>query len=138
MSDKRVIVYSLEQARAAIETGAGLGMPVTLMSARGMASFMGPLWFKALTEEAAVNHPEIVVTAVLDCAEEVGTVLAALRAGFKLVRFSGPEEARARLDDIARQMDATVEGAIAFDRLDLLDCTDTSPICRTFLKRDRS
>ena len=45
-------------------------------------------------------HPGVAVEAVLDCGDEAGTVLAALRAGFKRVRFTGPSrrarETRAR------------------------------------------
>ncbi len=130
MHPKRIIVYSLDQARAALEAAAG--RPVILISARGMAGFMGPLWFKVLVEEAAAGYPQATVTAALDVADEAGTALAGLRCGFKLVRFTGPEEARARLDDIARQMGATVEGALTEETLDLLDCKDPLASCRTF------
>ena len=130
VSAKRIIVYSLDQARAALEAAAG--RPVILISARGMAGFMGPLWFKALTDEAAASYPEAEMTAALDVADEAGTALAALRCGFKLVRFTGPEEARARLDDVARQMGASVEGALTEETLDLLDCKDPQASCRTF------
>jgi len=136
MNSKRIIVYSLEQARAAIEAGAILGVPVTLMSARGMASFMGPLWFKAVIEEAGAARPDVPLVAVLDCADEPGTALGALRAGFKLVRFSGPEETRQRLDDIAGQMGAAVEGEMPFDGLDLLETRDALGACRAFLPPD--
>ncbi len=101
-----------------------------------MAGFMGPLWFKKLIEEAAATHPEIAVIGVLDCADEPGTVLAALRAGFVLVRFSGDEKMRARLDDIARQLGAKVEGVVAADTLDLGDCKDPVALCRAFLSPD--
>jgi hypothetical protein len=133
MQPKRVIVYSIPQARAAIDAAAG--RPIILISARGMAGFMGPLWFKALTDEAAAASPGANVTAALDCADEPGTALAALRCGFKLVRFTGPEEARARLDDIAQQLDATVESAVSADTLDLLDCKDPLASCRAFFTR---
>ncbi len=127
---KRIIVYSLDQARAALDAAAA--RPVILMSARGMAGFMGPLWFKALVDDAAASYPQASVTAALDCADEAGTALAALRCGFKLVRFTGPEDARVRLDDIARQLGATVEGAVMADTLDLLDCKDPLASCRAF------
>jgi hypothetical protein len=136
VSEKRIIVYSQAQARAAVEAAAERQVPVILASAPGMAGFMGPLWFKALADEACGFHPQATVTAVLDCADEAGTVLAALRCGFRLVRFSGPEEMRARLDDIARQLGAAVEGAVAADILDLLDCNDPLPACRAFLAPD--
>ena len=129
MSAKRVIVYSLDQARAAVE--AASGRPLVLMSARGMAGFMGPLWFKMLTDEAAAGHAN--VTAALDCADEPGTVLAALRCGFRLVRFTGPAASRKLLDDIARQTGARVEGTLTEETLDLLDCKDPLASCRVFL-----
>jgi fructose/tagatose bisphosphate aldolase len=127
---KRVIVYSIDQARAAL--AAAEGQPVILMSARGMAGFMGPLWFKALFEAAAASYADANAIAALDCADEAGTALAALRCGFKLVRFTGPEEARARLDSIAQQLGAKVERDVAADTLDLLDCEDSLALCRSF------
>ena len=136
MSGKRIIVYSLEQARAAIEAAASAKVPVTLLSARGMATFMGPLWFKSLCDEAAAGAPAGGTLAVLDCADEPGTALAALRAGFKLVRFTGSEETRAKLDDIARKMGAAVEGADEAATLDLVDARDPLAACERFLAVD--
>jgi fructose/tagatose bisphosphate aldolase len=133
VSEKRIIVYSLEQARAAAEAAMASGVPIILMSAPGMAGFMGPLWFKALVDEATISYPQANVTAMLDCADEAGTALAALRCGFQWVRFSGPEEARARLADIAGQLGASVEGVVAADTLDLLDYHDPLAACRAFL-----
>ena len=130
LQPKRVIVYSLAQARAAIEAAAG--RPLILMSHRDMAGFMGPLWFKALVEEAVVGSPGANVTALLDCADEAATTLGALRCGFKLVRFTGPEDQRARLENIARQLGAHVEGGTDDEPLDLLDCKDPLAACRTF------
>ncbi|HEX4111170.1 MAG TPA: class II fructose-bisphosphate aldolase [Stellaceae bacterium] len=130
---KRIIVYSQAQARAAAQAAAERQVPIILMSAPGMAGFMGPLWFKALVDEAALSYPQADVTAMLDCADEAGTALAALRCGFQGVRFSGPEEARARLADIAGQVGASVEGVVAAETLDLLDCNDPPAACRAFL-----
>ena len=131
---KRVIVYSIDQARAAL--AAANGQPLILMSARGMAGFMGPLWFKALVDAAADSYGDANATAALDCADEAGTALAALRCGFRLVRFTGPEERRARLDAIARQLGAAVEGDVAAETLDLLDCPDPLASCRAFFSAD--
>jgi hypothetical protein len=130
MNHKRIIVYSIPQARAAIDAAAGRSF--VLMSARDMAGFMGPLWFKALVEEAVAASSGANVTAALDCADEAGTTLGALRCGFKLVRFTGPEEQRARLNDIASQLGARVEGAVAAETLDLLDCKEPLATCRAF------
>jgi len=132
MDEPRIIVYSLEQARAAVMAAAERGIPIILASAPGMAGFMGPMWFKALIDEAAAAHPGAAVTAMLDCGDEAGTVLAALRCGFRLVRFSGPEASRARLDEIAEQLGAAVTNGAPVATLDLLDCKDMMSACRAF------
>jgi len=136
VSERRIIVHSLEHARAALEAASVLNKPATLISARGIASFMGPLWFKALIDQACSARPEVECRAVLDCADEAGTVLAALRTGFKRVRFTGPEATRVRLDEIACQIGALVEGAVPFEGLDLLDAREPGEACREFLARD--
>ena len=137
MVEKRIIVHSLAEAEAALGAAAALEVAVTLVSARGMAGFMGPMWFKVLIEEAAAAQPAARVTAMLDCADEPGTVLAALRAGLKRVRFGGGEETRRRLDEIASQLDARVEAETPDGaELDLLDQRDPAGACRAFLRAD--
>ena len=134
MSDRRIIVYSLDQAVAAAEVAASLKKPLTLMSARGMASFMGPLWFKKLLELTA--RDDVATTGVLDCADEAGTAMAALRAGIPCVRFTGDEATRARLDEMARPIGARVEGETPSATLDLVDRRDVVTACRDFLAAD--
>jgi len=136
VSERRIIVHSLEHARAALEAAAALNKPVILMSARGIASFMGPLWFRALIDMARAARPEAKCRAVLDCADEAGTVLAALRTGIERARFGGPEETRARLDEIACQIGASVEAAGPYEGLDLLDTREPERACHEFLARD--
>jgi fructose/tagatose bisphosphate aldolase len=133
LSARRIIVHSLDHARAAIAAAAALDVPVTLASAGGAGGYAGPLWFKALIEAAAGDHPEVKITAVLDCDDEGGTVLAALRAGIKRVRFTGAAPAREKLATIAAQLDATIENGTAEATLDLLDIGDAAAACRAFL-----
>jgi len=129
----RIIVHSLEQARAAVAAAASLGVPVTLVSAPGAGAYAGPAWFKALVDAAAAAHPEIAVTAVIDCGEEPGTVLAALRAGFRYVVFTGPDAARSALADLAAARGAVLERGEA-PALDLLDTGDAEAACRRHLR----
>ena len=128
----RVIVHSLEHARMAMAAAASLGTEVTLLSAPGAGIYAGPLWFKAVVEEAAAAHPGVPVTAVLDCGDAPGTVLAALRAGFRHVVFTGPDETRTRLAEIAAQSGAAIETRME-GALDLLGRYDGAAACRAFL-----
>jgi hypothetical protein len=111
-----------------------LGVPVTLASAAGAGGYVGALWFKAVIEAATSEHPGVVVTAVLDCGEEPGTALGALRAGIKRVRFSGANSVREKLAAIAEAQGAAIEAGDEGDEaLDLLDRRDPDALCRAFL-----
>ncbi len=135
---RRIIVHSLEQARAALKAAAALRVSVTIESAAGAGAYAGPLWFKALVDEARRAHPAAEAAAVLDCADEAGTTLAALRAGLERVRFTGPQETRRRLAEIAAAQGAAVEGASAEPALDLLAARDPEAAARAFLAGNES
>ena len=113
-------------------------MPVTLESATGAGAYAGPAWWKALIEAARAEHPAAeMMAAVLDCGEEPGTALTALRAGVSRIRFTGDVAMRGRLGAIAAQLGATVEGEAATeDVLDLLEARNALALSRRFLARN--
>jgi hypothetical protein len=130
---KRLIVHSLDHARAAAAAAAELGVPVTLESAPGAGGYLGPLAFKALIDAAHREHPAVALTAILDCADEAGTALGALRAGLACVRFTGPAEVRAKIAAIAAELGAALDHEAAPERLDLLVARDPRGAARAFL-----
>ncbi|HXP77322.1 MAG TPA: hypothetical protein VN823_24515 [Stellaceae bacterium] len=133
MSGKRIIVHSLGDARAALAAARALEAPVTLASAAGAGGYAGPLWFKALIAAARADFPEVDVTTVLDCGKEAGTILAALRHGFKRVRFTGVEAALVPLREIARELGAEIETGDRPEALDLLGENDPKAAARAYL-----
>ena len=72
-----VIVHGLADARAALAHG----LPVTLLSAPGAATFAGCLWWRELISVARESFPETQVTDILDCADASGMALGAIRSG---------------------------------------------------------
>ena len=118
---------------AALEAAGELKVPVTLMSAPGAGAYAGPRWFAAVVAEASRVHPGASFDSVVDCADEAGTVLAALRAGCKRVRFAGAPDVRAKLAAIAAAMGAEIEGERAAPALDLLGERDPLAACRVYL-----
>ena len=136
LTSHRIIIHSLDHARAALAAAAAAGVPVTLASAEGAGGYAGPLWFKAVVETAASEHPGMAAAAVLDCADEAGTTLAALRAGLKRVRFTGADDVRQRLAAIAAQLGAEIESGAPSPALDLLDAGDPARACRAYLARN--
>jgi hypothetical protein len=129
----RVIVHSLDHAAAALAAAEQLEVPVTLLSAPGAGGYAGPRWFLAVCAEAARAHPGAAFDAVVDCAGEPGTVLAALRGGAKRVRFTGTAEARRKLAAIAADLGAEIEGESQSAALDLLGERDPVAACRVYL-----
>jgi len=127
-ANKEIIVHSLEHARAACAVAADLKIPLQLASARGAALQTGPMWFKAVIEQARAAHPYVALTAILDCGDQAGAVMAALRVGLTRLRFAGSETIRAKL----AAMGAEFVPAAA-STLDLLDAKEPEGACRAFL-----
>ena len=86
MSEKRIIIHSLADARAALAAAQALKSPVVLASAAAAGGYAGPAWFRAVVDQARAEFPDVAATVVLDCGDEAGTVLAALQHGFTRVR----------------------------------------------------
>ncbi|HLZ68196.1 MAG TPA: hypothetical protein VKQ29_18375 [Aliidongia sp.] len=131
-----IIVHSLAQALVAAEAAAALGKPLTLRSAAGAGGTLGVGWFASLRMLLAERYPDLDLMLVLDCADEAGTALGALRRGLKAVRVAVPAEARARLAALAEGYGARLD---ADERpcLDLLEGVmeqaDLAARCRDWL-----
>ena len=96
-----VVVHHLDQARAALTAAAGIGCPVQLRSAPGAAGYAGVGYLKALGDELGQEL-------LIDCGDDAGLVMAALRAGCRRIAFSGSAELGHRLADMAGQIGATL------------------------------
>ncbi len=97
---KTVIFHDLADARAALESATA----VTLQTAPGAAAYAGAGYLMAVIEQAGADKAE----AVIDCGEDAGIALAALRGGWKRLLFSGRKEVFIKLAQIAEQQGARV------------------------------
>jgi hypothetical protein len=128
---KEIVVHSLDHARAALDAAAGMKRSLTVASAPGAAMQAGPAWFKAVIDEARAAHPDVALTAILDCGGEPGAVMAGLRAGLKYFRFSGPAAVRAKLVAMGAAFAEPAEMV-----LDLREARRPEAALRDFLGRD--
>lgn len=127
-----VWVHSLDQAIAALRAAAALERPLVLAS--DAAGSGGVTWFLALIAQARDAVPAARCEALLDCADQPGWALEALRLGCPLVRYRGPRKTAAKLADIAEQMGARlITGPV--DGLGLLGEPDPGAVCRRWLER---
>jgi hypothetical protein len=74
-----------------------------LTSAPDAGGYVGPGWFSALVVAARQAVPDARCSTLLDCGDNVGAALAAIRAEVEGVIFTGRPDAGHRLADIARQ-----------------------------------
>ncbi len=127
-----VVVHSLREASAALAAAASYRAEAVLISPPGAAAAMGVGYFRALVELAARERPQVPIAAVIDCGDDPGHALAALRMGFKRIVLGGHKGARARVAAIAAQYGARL---VARPRraLDLLRVDDAEAACRAFL-----
>ncbi len=132
MAGRAIIVHSLDHARAAVGAAAAAGVPVTLLSAEGAAGGVGAAWFREVVAQASAEHPEVAVTAVLDCGDKPGHVLGALRQGLKRLRFTGRKATAEKLSAIAAQSGAEIVTR-RIEALDLLDLAEPAAACRRWL-----
>lgn len=98
-----IVVYTLAHAVGALRAAAHQARPVTLVSATNAGIYAGPGWFGALVAAAREAAPNADFAAFLDCGDQPGSVLAAIRAGVDGVIFTGRSDVTDRLADIAGQ-----------------------------------
>jgi len=102
-TDPVIIAHSLGQAIAALNVAARAGRAIVLASAPDAGGYVGPGWFGALIAAAREAVPGARFSALLDCGDNVGAALAAIRLEIEGVVFIGRADVAGRLGDIARQ-----------------------------------
>lgn len=137
MKGRSVIIHSLEHAKAALSVAERLGVPVVLLSAPGAAAYVGAAVFREMADAAARFCPGARFTAVLDCGEDPGLALGALRHGIKGVSISVAPEVKGKIADIAAQSGGVVYESKT-EALDLLEVDDGFEACMDWLKTDHA
>jgi len=122
------VVHSLAHLRAALAAGEASGRKVVALSAPAATAYAGPEWFPALIRQARAETPAADLTAILDCGDRAGDVMAALKAGATCIVFTGHPDAGRRLAAIAAQTGARIlrSRPPAFDLLNAADPVHTA------------
>ena len=84
---RAVVVHGLADARAALAAAAETGAAVVIESAPGAGAFAGAAWFGEVVRLARAERPEVDASSVLDCGDQAGAALGAIRAGLPVIRF---------------------------------------------------
>jgi hypothetical protein len=122
-----IVVHSLEQARAALGVACALRVAVELRSAPDAAAYAGVGYLKALGEFAGQEL-------LIDCGDDAGLAMAALRTGCRRLVFSGPADLAVRLADMAAELGADFRHETTPPaRLELGPDADAGGACREWL-----
>ena len=106
---------------------AELGVAIELRSAPDAAAYAGVGYLKALGDLAGQELR-------IDCGEDAGLVMAALRTGCRRLAFSGRADLALRLADMAAQLGAEFRHEHTPPAcLDLAPDADAGPACRAWL-----
>jgi hypothetical protein len=104
------VVHGKAQALDALAAAAEAGVTALLLSGRSAGIYAGPGWFLALIESARSRYPSVFGGAILDCGDDAGAVLAAIRAGVPSISFAGRTALRRRLNEIATARGVSLGG----------------------------
>jgi hypothetical protein len=125
-----VIVHGPDHLGAVFAVAEG-GVPITARTAPWVAAAYGPHALAEALAEARAAHPAAPVTVVLDCVDDAGLALAALRVGWRHIAFSGAPAVRAKLADIAEKAGASVVAPVE-GGLDLGEAEDARAALRAW------
>jgi hypothetical protein len=131
----QVVVHDRAQAEAALAAAAEVGCAIWLRSAPDAAGYAGVGYLKALGD--AVGQ-EIVI----DCGDDAGLAMAALRTGCRRLAFSGPAAVSQRLAEMAAEVGAwyrhEAQTPLTSPVLCLSPDDDARSRCRAWLLDQRS
>jgi delta 1-pyrroline-5-carboxylate dehydrogenase len=103
----------------AVKAAARADRPIILLSAPEAGIYAGPGWFRGLVQAAGEAMPDARFSAILDCGDQAGAALAAIRARVERVIFTGRADVARRLADIARQHGVYLETTRPPDAVDM-------------------
>lgn len=128
-----IAIHELAHAIAALEAARRHRQPVMLVSAPGAVRSGGAGWWRELIAQARAQVPDADAASVLDCADEPGMALAAIREGVEAVALDGDTDTLRRVGDIARQSGVALHAPAPAD-LDLARSENPAGDCENLLE----
>lgn len=98
-----IVVHDLEQARAVLRSAGDWAVKVQLRSAPGAAAYAGVGYLHALGEASGQML-------LIDCGDDAGLTMAAMRAGCRKLEFSGSDDLHSRLQQMVELLGGRVHG----------------------------
>jgi hypothetical protein len=100
--------HSHRHATAALSAAAAAGESVTLVTPLGAAGCGGPEFYWEIYRGACTDVPDATSEVVIDCGEDAGTAMRALRCGWRQIVLRADPVTTAKIEDMAAKLGGTV------------------------------
>ncbi|MDA0785505.1 MAG: hypothetical protein O3B37_04360 [Proteobacteria bacterium] len=131
----KIIVHEIGHALAALTAAHAHNRSLVILSATGAVRSAGAGWWRELVMQAGDSNPDQNAEWILDCADEPGMALAALREGVGTVALDADEPVWSRVAQIADQHDARVIRVDRSGALDLAGSNNPQRDCDLYLSK---
>jgi hypothetical protein len=115
--------HSLSHVDAALGAAAGSKIGVALVTPRGAAATGGPEIYLEMYRQGHAHFPETETNAIIDCGDDAGIAMRALRCGWRDLVFTGDDDVRQKLQDMSDQFGGTL-GRSRPPTIDLITSSD--------------
>jgi len=102
------IIYNLEHGLCVAQAAMQTKSPAVLFSPRGAANSLGPDVFISMVNTVTEHYPGVNIIGVLDCADDTGNALGAIRRGASHISVQLDAPKYKKILDIATQSDVSV------------------------------
>jgi len=115
--------HSLSHVDAALGAAAGSKIGVALVTPPGAAATGGPEIYLEMYRQGHAHFPETKTNVVIDCGDDAGIAMRALRCGWRDLVFTGDDDVRQKLQDMSDQFGGTL-GRSRPHTIDLITSSD--------------
>ena len=124
-----VVIHGIYHARASCKAALGNGKSMTIWSAFGASSYMGPRWFFEIIRLVRSEFPNLKILGILDCGDQPGDALAAIETGIEALALTAKPATIRSIRQIADQASVKLHRRPSH-KLDLAKCLDAEACCK--------
>ncbi len=128
-TSRPVVIHGIYHARASCRAAFGNGQLVSIWSAFGASSYMGPRWFFEIIRLVRSEFPNLKILGILDCGDQPGDALAAIETGVEALALTAKPPTLRSIREIADQANVNLHRRPSH-KLDLAKCLDAEACCK--------
>ncbi|MEP4379004.1 MAG: hypothetical protein ABJ215_15005 [Alphaproteobacteria bacterium] len=132
----RIVIHEFGHALAALTAAQSQDRAVIFLSAAGAVRSAGAGWWRELVAQARDVIPDQAAEWILDCGDEPGLALAALREGVGTIALDADEPVWSRVAQIAAGYDARIVRVDRTGALDLAGANNPQRECELYLSNN--